>query len=363
LKRTAFYDKHIENGGKMVDFGGWDLPIHYTKGIIEEHKKVRSSAGLFDVSHMGETRVTGPDAESWLQRMMTNDVTSIEDGQVLYTMMCYPNGGVVDDLLIYKVSRENYFLVINASNTEKDVMWLKDHVRGNVKVEDLSSSYSELALQGPKAEEILKKIADFDPEKLGFFRFVENVKVGGVNSLVSRTGYTGEDGFEIYMDHEGAVAVWDAIMEAGREFDILPAGLGARDSLRFEAGLPLYGHELEAHITPLEASLGFFVKLDIDFTGRDALAAIKEKGLPRKIISLEMVDKGIPREHYEVRCGDTTIGRVTTGGFSPTLGKSIASALVDTEFIDEEEMSIIIHGKEKKAIKTKRPFYKKKYKK
>lgn len=363
LKRTVFYDKHVEHGGKMVDFGGWELPVHYSAGIIEEHKRVRSSAGLFDVSHMGEVRVTGSEAGSWLQKMMTNDISSIEDGQVIYTMMCYPNGGVVDDLLVYRVSRENYFLVINASNTEKDVVWLKDHERGDVKVEDLSPSYSELALQGPKAEEILKKIADFDPEMLGFFRFAENVKVAGVNALVSRTGYTGEDGFEIYMDHEEALQVWDAIMEAGREFDILPAGLGSRDSLRFESGLPLYGHELEAHITPLEAGLGFFVKLDTDFIGRDALAALKEKGVPRKLVGLEMVDRGIPREHYEVRSGETTIGRVTTGGFSPTLGKSIASALVDADFAAEEEMTIVIHGKLKKARKTKRSFYKKRYKK
>ncbi|MDD3426155.1 MAG: glycine cleavage system aminomethyltransferase GcvT [Aminobacterium sp.] len=362
MRKTAFYEKHIAHSGKMVDFGGWELPVHYEAGIVEEHKRVRSAAGLFDVSHMGEVRVTGPKAEAWLQNMMSNDITIMEEGQVIYTFMCYPNGGVVDDLLVYKVSTENYFLVINASNTEKDVLWLHDHVSEGVHVENLSPQYSELALQGPKAEEILTKITNFDVASLGFFRFVENVNVAGVNALVSRTGYTGEDGFEIYIPWDEGAKVWDAIMEAGQDFGILPAGLGCRDSLRFEAGLPLYGHELAAHITPLEAGLGFFVKLDKQFIGRNALAALKENGVPRKIIGLEMIDKGIPREQYEVKAQGRTVGRVTTGGFSPSLDKSIASALVEAPFVNEEEMIIVIHGKEKKAKKVKRPFYQKHYK-
>lgn len=362
MRQTALYEKHLAHNGKMVDFGGWELPVHYEAGIVEEHRRVRSAAGIFDVSHMGEVRVTGPKAEEWLQYMMSNDVTAMEEGQVIYTFMCYPNGGVVDDLLIYKVSKENYFLVINASNTEKDVMWLQDHVREGASVEDLSPQYSEVALQGPKAEAILAKIAEFDPKDLGFFRFVENVDVAGAKALVSRTGYTGEDGFEIYVPWNDGPKVWDAIMEAGKEFGILPAGLGCRDSLRFEAGLPLYGHELGAHITPLEAGLGFFVKLDTAFIGRDCLAAMKEKGVPRKTVALEMVDKGIPREHYEVRAKGQTIGRVTTGGYSPSLEKSIALALVEADAANEEEMLIVIHGKEKKAKKVKKPFYQKHYK-
>ena len=362
MRRTIFYEKHLAHGGKMVDFGVWELPVQYTAGIVEEHKRVRSAAGLFDVSHMGEVRVAGPKAEAWLQNMMTNDITAMENGQVIYTFMCYPNGGVVDDLLVYKVSTENYFLVINASNTDKDVLWFHDHVTEGVTVENLSPQYSELALQGPKAEEILKKIANFDPASLGFFRFVENVKVAGVDALVSRTGYTGEDGFEIYMPWDEGAPVWDAVMKAGEEFGILPAGLGCRDSLRFEAGLPLYGHELAAYITPLEAGLGFFVKLNTEFIGRHAIDTIKEKGVPRKIVGLEMIDKGIPREQYEVRAQGRTVGRVTTGGYSPSLDKSIASALVEASAADEEEMFIVIHGKEKKAKKIKRPFYQKHYK-
>ena len=362
MKRTIFYDDHIAAGGKMVDFGGWELPVQYGSGIIEEHERVRTAAGLFDVSHMGEVSVKGPKAEEWLEGMVTNTIAAMEDGQVIYTFLCYPNGGVVDDLLVYRKSREDYFLVVNASNAEMDVEWLSDHVREGVEVEDLSSRLSELALQGPKAEEILKKVASFDPSALGFFRFVENVEVAGVKSLVSRTGYTGEDGFEIYFPWDEGRQVWKALMEAGEEFGLLPAGLGSRDSLRFEAGLPLYGHELSASITPLEAGLGYFVHLDKDFIGSVPLAAIKEHGIPRKIIGLEMVDKGIPREHYEVRAEGRTVGRVTSGGFSPTLDKSLASALVDADAADGEEFLIVIHGREKRAKRTKRPFYKKNYK-
>ena len=362
VKRTIFYDDHIAAGGKMVDFGGWELPVQYSSGIIEEHKRVRNAAGLFDVSHMGEVSVKGPKAEEWLERMLTNNIAAMEDGQVIYTFLCYPNGGVVDDLLVYRKSREDYFLVVNASNSEKDVEWLSDHVTDGVEVEDLSPRLSELALQGPKAEEILKKVASFDPSTLGFFHFVEGVEVAGVKSLVSRTGYTGEDGFEIYFPWDEGRKVWSALMKAGNEFGLLPAGLGSRDSLRFEAGLPLYGHELSASITPLEAGLGYFVHLDKDFIGSFPLAAMKEHGIPRKIIGLEMVDKGIPREHYEVRAKGRTVGRVTSGGFAPTLDKSLASALVYASAADEEEFFIVIHGKEKRAKKIKRPFYKKNYK-
>lgn len=329
-KKTPLYEEHINLKGKVVDFHGWALPIEY-EGILQEHQGVRTKAGLFDVSHMGEIRIQGKDAEAFVQYLMTNDINPMKDGQILYTFMCYPDGGVVDDLLVYKYHREHFYLVVNASNIEKDVDWVKGQQKDfSVEVENESDQVAEVALQGPKAEAILQKLTREDLREITFFTFKDSVKISGKDCLVSRTGYTGEDGFEVYMKPEDAREIWREILKAGEEEGIQPAGLGARDTLRFEAGLPLYGNELSKDITPLEAGFGFFVKFpDEDYIGKKALQKQKEEGLNRKIVGFELMKKGIPREGYEVYKDGEKIGVVTTGYLSPTLNKSIGLALVD----------------------------------
>lgn len=363
--RTPMYHEHVALGGNMVDFGGWDLPVHYEPGIKVEHLTVRSKAGLFDVSHMGEFWVEGPDALKFVQNLVTNDISTLADGQVQYNMMCYPSGGVVDDLLVYKASDTRILLVVNASNVDKDFAWVMENLKGEVKAENVSSKTAEVAFQGPMAQDILQRITDVDLSKIGFFFFKENVKVAGINALVSRTGYTGEDGFEVYVDWEDGVKVWNAILEAGKDDGVLPIGLGARDSLRFEACLPLYGHEIDKDITPLEAGLGFFVKLDKDsFIGIEPLREMKAKGLPRRILALQMIDKGVPRNGYPVEVNGKEVGYVTTGGYSPTRDDNIASALVEFGCADVgDEVDVMIRGKAKKALVIKKPFYKKQYRK
>jgi len=270
LKRTPLYEIHQRHGGKMIDFGGWELPVQYT-GIIQEHHMVRGKAGIFDVSHMGEIEITGAKAQEFTRYLMTNDVTKLKDKQVQYTLMCYPDGGVVDDLLVYRFSEQHYLLVVNASNTDKDYQWILSHAPEVIQVANVSEQYAQIAVQGPKAQEILQKISDTDLSQIRFFWFEPQVKMAGIECMVSRTGYTGEDGFEIYLPAAQAAELWEKIIEAGGE-NIVPAGLGARDTLRFEAKLPLYGQELGPDITPLEAGLSTFVKLDSgDFIGRDAL--------------------------------------------------------------------------------------------
>lgn len=331
-QKTPLYEEHLNLKGKVVDFHGWALPIEY-EGILQEHEAVRERAGLFDVSHMGEIRIKGQEAEAFVQYLMTNDIKSLNNSQIAYTFMCYPDGGVVDDLLVYKYDSEHYYLVVNASNVEKDFQWMKDQQQNfKVAIENESEEVAEVALQGPKAEAILQKITETPLEEITFFTFKDGVKVKGKDCLVSRTGYTGEDGFEIYMKPEDAREIWQEILKAGEEYGIEPAGLGARDTLRFEAGLPLYGNELSKDITPLEAGFGFFVKFtEEDFIGKSALKKQKEEGLKRKIVGFELTKKGIPREGYEVYKDGEKIGYVTTGYLSPTLNKSIGLALIDIE--------------------------------
>ncbi len=331
-KKTPLYEEHIKAKGKVVDFHGWALPIEY-EGILQEHQAVRERAGLFDVSHMGEIRIRGEEAEAFVQYLMTNDIKSLKDGQILYTFMCYPHGGVVDDLLVYKYHREHYYLVVNASNIEKDVAWIKEQEKDfNVEIENQSDDVAEVAIQGPRAEAILQKLTEVDLKEIPFFTFRDKVPINGKDCLVSRTGYTGEDGFEIYMKPEDAREIWKEILQAGEEEGIEPAALGARDTLRFEAGLPLYGNELSQDITPLEAGFGFFVKFtEEDYIGKAALQKQKEEGLKRKIVGFELMKKGIPREGYEVYKDNEKIGVVTTGYLSPTLNKSIGLALIDVE--------------------------------
>lgn len=364
MKKTPLYEKHIQLKGKMIDFGGWSLPVEYT-GIIPEHEAVRTKAGIFDVSHMGEITVKGEDSEKYLQMLLTNDISLLNNNQIAYTAMCYPHGGVVDDLLVYKYSNTDYLLVVNASNTEKDYQWMKENIFGNTEILNVSENYAQLALQGPLAETILQKLTSKNLNEIEFYYFSDNVKVGNIEALVSRTGYTGEDGFELYFAYDKAEEMWDLILEAGKDEGLIPAGLGARDTLRFEASLPLYGHELNENITPLEAGLGFFVKLNKEnFIGKEALARQKSEGLKRRIVGFEMIDRGIPRNNYEVYKEGEKIGYVTTGSFSPTLKKNIGLALINSAYSKEgTEIEILIRNKNSKAKVIKKPFYSKKYKK
>ena len=273
LKRTPLYEVYKDQA-KMVNFSGWELPVQFS-GIIAEHEAVRTRAGLFDVSHMGEVEISGPDALDLIQRLTTNDASKLVPGKAQYSIMCYPNGGTVDDLLIYR-GTDSFLLVLNAANVEKDVEWIEKHASGEVRVRNLSNQMAQLALQGPLAERVLGKLTDAHLSSIGFFRFRDDVKLAGTVAMVSRTGYTGEDGFEIYLNPEDAPKVWREILEAGKEEGVLPCGLGARDTLRFEACLPLYGRELSPNITPIEAGLGFAVKPEKgDFIGRDVLAEQK----------------------------------------------------------------------------------------
>ncbi|NJD01730.1 MAG: glycine cleavage system aminomethyltransferase GcvT [Ruminiclostridium sp.] len=364
LKRTPLYEIHRSLGGKLIDFGGWELPVQYS-GILEEHQQVRSAAGLFDVSHMGEITVKGRDAEKFLQKLITNDISHTKDFQVMYSPVCYSDGGIVDDLLVYKYNSGNYLLVVNAANTDKDFTWMLQNLEDEVELENVSAAYAQIAIQGPKAEAVLQKLTDFQLDKIRFYHFIPDVVIAGVNTITSRTGYTGEDGFEIYLPAKYAVLVWEKLMEAGKEDGLAPAGLGARDTLRFEAALPLYGHEISEDISPLEAGLGKFVKLDKkEFIGKKALANQKEKGIPRKLAGFEMLDRGIPRSHYDVQADGASIGFVTTGSYSPTLAKNIGLALLDSAFAAEGTViDIIIRGRALKGKVSTIPFYSKKYKK
>jgi aminomethyltransferase len=360
LKRTPLYPLYERYGAKTIDFGGWDLPVQFGDGIQKEHEAVRQRAGLFDVSHMGEVRVTGLDALNFLQNISTNDVSKLVNGQAQYSMMCYPDGGVVDDLLVYKFADRHYMLVINASNIDKDLDWLQKHVDGDVAIQNLSAETALLALQGPSSERILRKLTEADLGSLKGFHFLPDAVVGGVTTvMVSRTGYTGEDGFELYVWEQDAPELWEKLMEAGREEGLAAAGLGARDTLRFEAKLPLYGQELSASISPLEAGLGFFVKLDKgDFIGRDALAVQSQHGVTRKLVGIEMIDRGIPRSHYAVYAEERQVGEVTTGTQSPTFKTNVGLALVGSRYAElGTELEVDIRGKRLRARVVKAPFY------
>lgn len=365
LKRTALFNTHEKYGGKIISFAGWELPVQY-EGIIPEHEAVRNAAGIFDVSHMGEIEIKGKEALNYVNYIVTNDIVGLQDNGVIYTFMCYENGGVVDDLLVYKFSSEHFFLVVNASNVDKDYAWMLEN-KGNfdVDIKDTSNTISEVALQGPKAQEILQKLTAENLSNIKFFCCKRDCIISGIKCLVSRTGYTGEDGFEIYTSNNKITTIWEEILKVGKEEGIKPTGLGCRDTLRFEAALPLYGNELSKDITPLEAGLGFFVKLNKEnFIGKDALVKQKEEGLKRKTVGFEMKDKGIPRHGYEVVVDGKTIGFVTTGYFSPTLKKNIGIALIDSNYSElGTYIDIIVRNKALKAEVISRKFYNKNYKK
>lgn len=360
LQRTPLYDLYAGHGAKTIDFGGWDLPVQFS-GIKSEHEAVRTKAGLFDVSHMGEVFVEGKDSTAFLQKLMTNDVSKLVEGRAQYTIMCNEQGGTIDDLLIYKMSDDKYFLVVNAANTDKDVEWMKQHAEGDVTVTNVSDDYALLALQGPKAQEILSRLTDEPLEEIKFFRFKDQVTIAGQQALISRTGYTGEDGFEIYASPESARVLWEEILKEGEKDGVVPAGLGARDTLRFEAGLPLYGQEMSDAISPLEAGLGFAVKVgkEADFIGKEVLVRQKEEGVPRKLAGIRMIDKGIPRTGYAVYKGDEKIGEVTTGTQSPTLGANIGNILIGTEHaVLGDVVEVEVRKKRLKAEIVETPFYK-----
>lgn len=359
-KKTALYDEHVKLGGKIVNYAGWLLPVQYS-GLIEEHNAVRQKLGVFDVSHMGEVWVTGKDAFDFVNHLITNDLTVIEDGQVQYNIMCYEDGGAVDDLLVYRFSKEKFYLVINAANVEKDVEWITKQAKNfDVKVENVSDQTSQIAVQGPLAQKAVQKLTDVDLDTIKFFHFVDGFELAGKKVLISRTGYTGEDGFEIYTDNESIVHLYEEVMKAGEEFGIEPCGLGCRDTLRFEAMLPLYGHEISQDISPVEGGLNFFVKLDqeADFIGKEALKKIKEEK-KRTLVGFEMIDKPIPREGYEIEKDGKKIGYVTTGYLSPTLSKKIGNALIDASYKEMgAEFDVIIRGKAQKAKQISRKFLK-----
>ncbi|GAV23356.1 glycine cleavage system aminomethyltransferase GcvT [Carboxydothermus pertinax] len=354
LKRTPLFEEHLKLGAKMVPFGGWEMPVQYT-GILEEHMAVRTDVGMFDVSHMGEIEILGSRAEEFVNYLITNDASRLNPGEVIYTTMCYPNGGTVDDLLAYKYSNDHYLLVVNASNKDKDFAYIIEHKWEDVTVTDLSDQTAEIALQGPRAQEVLQKLTSFDLNRIKYFGFVE-IEVAGIPCLVSRTGYTGEDGFEIYFTPIHAAKIWNELLSLG----VKPAGLGARDTLRFEACLPLYGHELSAEITPLEAGLGWAVKFTKeDFLGKEALLAQKNAGLKRKIVGLEMIGAGIPRQGYEIVFNQRGVGFVTSGTFAPYFKKNLALAMVDIDAAEiGTELEVIIRGKGVRARVVPKPFYK-----
>lgn len=364
LKRTPLYEKHVEAKGKIIEFAGWEMPVQY-EGLTQEHNAVRNQAGLFDVSHMGEVDVKGPGAADFVQTLVTNDASILADEQIMYALMCQEDGGVVDDLLVYKFDKNYFYLVINAANIDKDYAWIEKVSKNfDVSVENISDTIGEIAIQGPLAQDILQKVTAFDLKDLPFFFSKRDVDIAGVTCMVSRTGYTGEDGFEVYASAEDIASVWDALLETGKGDGLKPAGLGARDTLRFEACLPLYGHEIDESISPLEAGLSFFVKLDNDnFMGREALIEQKEKGIPRKLVGFEL-DKGIARQGCEVLKDGKKIGFVTTGYKSPTLGKSIGLALVEREFGNMgDTFDIQVRKNVRQAQIISKRFYKKNYKK
>lgn len=363
MQYTPLYDSYREIPGvKLIDFGGWHLPLHFAAGITAEHTAVRTAAGLFDVSHMGVSVIRGAGATEYLEYLCSNTVADLSAGACRYTMLCYPDGGVVDDVLIYRIGPESYLVILNAANTEKDLAWLtKENPRAASAPEvlDYSKQIALLALQGPKAREILTPLAP-GVEQLASFQFSAALTVAGMPALISRTGYTGEDGYEIFCSNTEAPVIWRALHKAGAEHGLLPCGLGARDTLRIEAKLPLYGQEISETITPLEANLGAFVKLDAkEFCGSDALKAQRDGGVPRTLRGLQLIDAGMPRTGYPVCLAEEEIGMITSGLKSPTLGGFWAFALLDRskQLPFGTEVDIMIRGKARRARIVKSPFY------
>ncbi|MBQ1668187.1 MAG: glycine cleavage system aminomethyltransferase GcvT [Prevotella sp.] len=360
-KKTCLYDNHVALGALMSPFGGFIMPIQYSS-IIDEHNAVRQHCGVFDVSHMGEVFVTGNDAEKFVNHIFTNDITNAPIGQIYYGMMLYPDGGTVDDLLVYKMGENNFFLVINAANIDKDIDWIMQNANGyDVNIDHCSDRYGQLAVQGPEAEAVVEEVLGLACKELTFYT-AKTLMVDGEEIIVSRTGYTGEDGFEIYGSHEFIVKMWNLLMESGR---CKPCGLGCRDTLRFEVGLPLYGDELSKDITPIMAGLGMFCKLNKEeFIGKDALVEQKTNGFAKKLVGIELQDKAIPRHGYAVLKDGKQIGEVTTGYHCISVDKSVCMALIDFEHSTlGTEVEVQIRKKVFPGVVVKKRFYDKHYKK
>lgn len=360
MKDTALTSVHEELGAKMVPFAGYNMPLQYT-GVTDEHLQVRSAVGVFDVSHMGEFMVSGPGAKALVQKVTSNDVDKLTDGKIQYS--CFPNGnlGIVDDLLVYRKGEEDYMLVVNASNMDKDWDWINQHNTEGVKLENRSDEISLLAVQGPKAAEALQSLTSIDLANMTYYTFDQGTFAGIDNVLVSATGYTGAGGFEIYFDNKDAVAIWNAIFEAGQSVGIKPIGLGARDTLRLEMGFCLYGNDIDDHTSPLEAGLGWITKFTNDFVDSAALQAQKEAGLTRRLVGFEMIDKGpVPRQGYDISDGDgQIIGKVTSGTMAPSLKKAIGMGYVNVPFNKAgTEIIVNIRNKTLRAEVVKFPFYK-----
>lgn len=361
MKRTCLYDRHVKLEAKMVPFGGFEMPIQYTD-ITDEHQAVRQACGVFDVSHMGEVLVEGAEAEKFVQHIFTNDVSDAPVGKIFYGMMLHPHGGTIDDLLVYKMGDEKFFLVINAANIDKDYAWISQQAaQFDVTTENQSDSYGQLAVQGPKAEKVMEEVLALPCSELEFYTF-KLIEAEGETLIVSRTGYTGEDGFEIYGSHAYIQAAWDRLIESK---EAKPCGLGCRDTLRFEVGLPLYGDELTDDISPIMAGLGMFVKLDKEeFVGKEAVARQKAEGVQQKLIGIELEGRAIPRHGYEVVADDKVIGSVTTGYCSISTGKSVCMALVDAAYAKlDTPVQVRIHRKLQPGKVVKKRFYQKHYKK
>ena len=360
-RKTPLYDEHVRLGGKIVDFAGWEMPVQYT-GVIDEHLAVRKAAGLFDVSHMGQIEVSGPGAEALIQSLTTNDVKKMTDGRAQYSIFCNEGGTVIDDIIVYRFLPTRYIIVVNASNAAKDFAWVKKHERPDARVTDLSDSFALIAFQGPKAAEILQGLTDLDLTTIGTYWHKTGTVAGKRHVIVARTGYTGEDGFELFSTPGDAPAIWQALLERGKPHGVKPAGLGARDTLRLEMKYSLYGHEITEETNPIEAGLGWVVKLDTpdDFVGKTAILEAKRRGLTRKLAGFKMADRGIPRQGYPIVVGGKAVGIVTSGTMSPSLDTAIGIGYVPAgqEKIGTR-ISIDIRGQAREAIVVETPFYKK----
>lgn len=356
LKRTPLYDTHIALGAKMVEFGGWEMPVQY-QGILDEHRAVRNAAGLFDIDHMGQVRVTGADALKFLNHLLTANFSDMEINSAKYAVMCYADGTCVDDTFVYRLDNE-WMVVVNAGNRDKDNAWIKAQAAGfDIELKDVSDEFYMLAFQGPKAEAVLQKLGTFNVADLQY-RHAREFSLNGERGIIARTGYTGEDGFELFVPNARGKEVWDAILEAGKDDGVLPIGLGARDSLRFEAKFALYGHEIDAHTTPIEAALGWACDLNKNFIGRDVLLKQKLEGTTKKLVGFEMLERGIARAGYEIAANGNVVGVVTSGMPAPTLEKNIGLGYVPPELAKVgAEFDVIIRGKPTKARVVKTPFY------
>lgn len=357
LKTTPFHAKHVAAGGRMVDFAGYDLPVQF-RGIIPEHRRVRSTVGVFDVSHMGRIEVRGDGAERWLNRMTTNDTSALAENQAQYSVLCYPDGGIVDDLVVYRLA-DHWLLVVNGANNDKDTAWLRQHAGPDVEMDNVTDRVAQLAVQGPNAEAVMQPLCSTDLAAIGFY-WAAPSDIAGVTGLVSRTGYTGEDGFEIYFPAEQADKVWDAVFESGKAHEIEPIGLGARDTLRMEMKYALYGNDIDRTTNPIEAGLGFVVKLDKPggFVGSDVLQRIHQDKPKRRLVCLDMQDRGIPRPGYKVFAPDGETGSVTSGTMSPSLGRGIAIGYVGRRSAKAgTELAIDIRGARQACTVVKPPFY------